>query len=170
MPHVETKNPQLADQLAVETVRLFASEPPAEWDVPRFQRFWQYLTALGHELPEPLRPLRPPIDLILGLRELPDDWDSYGSPPIDDRAVACGLVLLIQAEQENAPAPQVCPVPGGGVQLEWQNGPRALELEALPDGSAQFLRVDGDTMDEGPVELHGLPQVRTLLQWLFAKR
>ena len=101
---------------------------------------------------------------------MPTDWDSYGSRPIDDRAIACSLVLLIQAESEKAHPPHVCPVPGGGVQLEWQLGRRALELEALPDGSARFLRVDGETMHEGPLDPNEQTQVRSHVQWLFAKR
>ena len=161
MPKVEISG---AESRAVETILRFASLPVAEWDIPRFQHLW---SSLEQDLPERLQQ---PIDQILGFRDLPENWDSYGSRSIDDRAIACSLVLLIQAELEKADAPHVCPVPGGGVQLEWQAGQRALELEALPDGSAQFLRVDGQTMDEGPLDPSDPTRVRALLRWLREKR
>ena len=163
MPKVETSGPEMI----VETIFGFASTPVAEWDVARFQDFW---VGLEPDLPEALHRLQQPIDQILGFRSLPANWDSYGSRPVEDRAIACGLVLLISAESENADPPHVCPVPGGGVQLEWQAGQRALELEALPDGSAQFLRVDGESMDEGSFDPSEPAEVRSLLRWLRAKR
>ena len=164
MPKVEMSG---AESPAVETILGFASLPVAERDIPRFQQLW---VGLDRDLPEALVRLQQPIDQILGFRDLPENWDSYGSRSIDDRAIACSLVLLIQAELEKTHAPHVCPVPGGGVQLEWQSGQRALELEALPDGSAQFLRVDGETMDEGPLDPSDPLRVRSLIRWLRAKR
>ena len=167
MPNVEISQSEFTELPPVEAVLEFASTLVSEWDVSRFQHFW---AGLDQELPEALRRLQHPIDQILGFRALPQNWDSYGSRPIDDRATACSLVLLIQAELHEAHAPFVSPVPGGGVQLEWQFGRRALEFEALPDGSAQFLRVDGETMSEGPLDPSDQTQVRTHIQWLFAKR
>lgn len=163
MPKVETSGPEAV----LETIFGFASTPVAEWDVPRFEQVW---AGVDQDLPKALLRLQQPIDQILGFRSLPPNWDSYGSRPVEDRAIACGLVLLLQAEAENAGAPHVCPVPGGGVQLEWQAGQRALELEALPDGSAQFLRVDGQTMDEGPLDPNEPAGLRSLLRWLRAGR
>ena len=167
MPNVEIRGSKFTELPPNETALEFASTPVSEWDVPRFQHFW---AGLDQELPEALRRLQHPIDQILGFRALPPNWDSYDSRPIDDRAIACSLVLLIQAELPMAHAPFVSPVPGGGVQLEWQLGQRALEFEALPDGSAQFLRVEGETMNEGPLDPSDQTQVRTHIQWLFAKR
>jgi hypothetical protein len=164
MPSVEINDPESA---AVATVLGFGPTPMTECDVPRFQRLW---TSLEGEIPDSLLRLQQPIDQLLGFRSLPPDWDSYGSRPIDDRAITCGLVLLLQAEGEMAHAPHVCPVPGGGVQLEWQVGQRALELEVLPKGSVEFLRIDGDTTVEGSLDPRDRTQVATLLRWLFAER
>ena len=116
--------------------------------------------------PVTLEALDEAMERLLGLHSLPAGWDSYGSPAIDARAVASGLLLLTQAALEGLPTPHVCPVSGGGVQLEWEIGARGLELEALPDGSVQFLKVQGDVMQEGPLDLPRRDDVRLLLRWL----
>jgi hypothetical protein len=167
MPSVDIKPPESTASATVETILGFASVPMTESDVARFQQLW---AGLEGEIPNSLLRLQQPIDQLLGFRSLPPDWDSYGSRPIDDRAIASGLVLLIQADLEKAHAPHICPVPGGGVQLEWQVGQRALELEALPKGSVEFLRIDGDAMVEGSLDPRDRSQVATLIRWLFAER
>ncbi len=40
--------------------------------------------------------------------------------------------------------PHFVPVPGGGVQLEWELPRRELELEIRPSGDVDFLIVDDD--------------------------
>lgn len=96
------------------------------------------------------------VKSVLQMQKLPSDWDSYGSPPPARKAVDASLVLLWQITKlglEDLPVPHVVPVPGGGIQFEWQVGSRELELEVLPDGSAEFLKVeDGDPIVEGPLE------------------
>jgi hypothetical protein len=112
--------------------------------------------------------LEQPLEQLLQLLDLPVNWDSYGSRCIDRRAVASGILLLVQIMGEDVPTPQVCPVPGGGVQLEWQRANRALELEALPDGSVQFLTVDGDRMEEGSLDTRTGERTQELVRWLCA--
>ena len=102
------------------------------------------------------------------LLSLPAGWDSYGSPPIRLEAVARGMGLLGDALWYGAPAPQVCPVPGGGVQLEWQARRKGLEVEVLPDGSVQFLKDDNGRMDEGPLDPTRPGGLRELVDWLIA--
>lgn len=104
---------------------------------------------------------------VLRIQKLPSNWDSYGSPAPTRKAVDASLMLLwqiIRLGLEDLPVPHVVPVSGGGIQLEWQVGRRELELEVLPDGSAEFLKVeDGDPITEGPLEGWMMP---ALFGWL----
>ena len=67
--------------------------------------------------------------------DLPDNWDSYGSPPITDAAKATATTIASMLIHE----PTVGPVPGGGVQYEWRLGTFFLEVEVMPDGTVQTL-------------------------------
>jgi hypothetical protein len=82
---------------------------------------------------------------------LPDNWDSYGSPHIQEVAAQRILEILSAAQTEYSPIPRIVPVSGGGMQVEWGVGNCELEVEALPDGSVEFLLVDGERTYEMPV-------------------
>src|SRR5450432_3764758 len=69
------------------------------------------------------------LEKVRLLGDLPGGWDTYGSPPITPIERSMGACLAEKAARLDAPAPLVVPVPGGGVQLEWQAGERGLELE-----------------------------------------
>jgi len=106
------------------------------------------------------------LQKLLDLSQLEPDWDGYGSPAIDlpclGRALALSLIGIVPDE---TPTPLVAPVPGGGVQLEWEVQGRVLELEFRPSGATEFLIVDGDRQEEGEV---GFPsaRLRKMLEWL----
>jgi len=59
--------------------------------------------------------------------------------------------------------PHIAPVPGGGIQLEWDRDNRSLELEIHPNGHLEFLVCEGDEMVDGPLSERILPY---LLHWL----
>ncbi|HLX64216.1 MAG TPA: hypothetical protein VKX17_23290 [Planctomycetota bacterium] len=92
-------------------------------------------------------------ELLGKLAQLPSGWDGHDSPPIKTETIEQAERVLAALEAESAPAPHICPVAGGGVQLEWQHGGRELEIEILPDGSVQYLTVHGNDMDEGILPL-----------------
>ena len=73
------------------------------------------------------------------LAALPNNWDGYGSPALTRAAIQAAHRLLKTLEQLPLPAPQVFPVTGGGLSFSWQQGNRELDIEILPDGSAQYL-------------------------------
>ena len=125
-----------------------------------------------HITPPPV--VRPRAGLFLTtalarLREveaLGPDWDTYGSPPPSPVALDRTRELLTLLAADSPPLPAVVPVPGGGVQLDWQHSPRGLELEVRPDGDLEFLQVDGDAMTEGPLDFARPDAVRDLVRWL----
>ncbi|MEA5448793.1 hypothetical protein VB780_09460 [Leptolyngbya sp. CCNP1308] len=120
--------------------------------------------------------LLPVLKSAFEFKELTENWDSYGSPKITEDAFQSLLNVLFQVQNEILPSPFICPVPGGGLQLEWEIGEYELELEFLPDGSIEFLTVDKsanhleDGMMEGKLErTNGIARIHELLAWLLSK-
>ena len=62
------------------------------------------------------------------LARLPVGWDTYGSPPPPLDLVWQVLRLLVFVERTDLPLPAVVPLPGGGIQLEWETASRELEV------------------------------------------
>lgn len=105
---------------------------------------------------------------ILSFRWLTPNWDSYGSEPVNQRAIDVALNLIDYVGFGNVPAPRVVPVSGGGIQLEWVKGNRELEVEIHPHGSIAYLTIhDGEPTSENEIEPREIPsQAERLLSWL----
>jgi len=102
------------------------------------------------------------------IAKLPQNWDSYGSPPPTPIAVETVMDLLLKIDDRNLPFVRVVPVSGGGVQLEWCVSDRELQLEISGDGTAQYLQIEnGQPIKEGEVAPTA-EQIRSLLIWLVA--
>lgn len=101
------------------------------------------------------------------IRNLAPNWDSYGSPPLNEVVFGSAKEFLFSLHRD-APSPSVVPVSGGGVQFEWQINGRELEIEFCPDGRIEYLRVSEDeTMDEGKIPSIKAMQSHALLTWLL---
>jgi hypothetical protein len=99
---------------------------------------------------------------------LPNNWDSYGSSPPTPDAANIAMDVLTGIDIEYFVAPQIIPVSGGGLQLEWEIGSRRLELEILHDGSVEYLTLEGmEPREEGRIRV--LKDVRSLYGWLLAQ-
>ncbi len=89
---------------------------------------------------------------ISTLAQLPENWDSYGSPAIHQAAIEQAAEVLACLSDLDLPDPHIVPVPGGGIQLELQQEKRELEIEILPDGSIEYLLVaERGEMKEGAI-------------------
>jgi hypothetical protein len=65
------------------------------------------------------------------------------------------------------PVPRILPVSGGGIQFEWENGKRELEIEFRPDMNIEFLLAE----DGEPIEARkDFKSVDDLLSWLIHGR
>lgn len=72
------------------------------------------------------------------LSQLPSNWDSYNSRPISRAALAKAAEVLRHIA-DRMPAPDIFPVPGGGIQMEWSNdGYEKLEIGILPTGDIEY--------------------------------
>jgi hypothetical protein len=111
--------------------------------------------------------LRTALKTLAQLAQLPENWDGYGSPAPQRIAADRASNLLTFLEWDDLPVPQIGPVPGGGIQIEWHVANRELEIEILPDGSGEFLRVDGEAMEEGPLTADRPDASRALVDWVM---
>ena len=77
------------------------------------------------------------------ITNLPHGWDSYGSPPPDIDKLDAGWRLLLRLCQAgDLPKPHINPTPSGGVQFDWEQGPRYFEIEVQGSGEATYLWSD----------------------------
>jgi len=108
------------------------------------------------------------IRKIFQLLALDSDWDSYGSPPPSEVAVKAAVRLILGIDIDYFVSPRIVPVSGGGVQLEWSLGTREVEIEIDNEGSAEYLKSSkGKPIEEGPISLGDLTEMRSLLTWLM---
>jgi hypothetical protein len=88
------------------------------------------------------------------LRTLRSGWDSYDAEPISGVAIRAAKNLLVllpgfmsaQAPEHSRPW-AIAPMVDGGVQLEWRQAGKALEVEVGPHGEYAYLYIEseGDT-------------------------
>src|SRR5438105_15964849 len=92
--------------------------------------------------------LRSTLEVLVGLLDLPQNWDSYGAPQVAPAAAAAALNLLLDLMPPTAPAPQIIPLADGGVQLEWHMGGIDLEVALRASGETFVLFEDLRTGEE----------------------
>jgi hypothetical protein len=102
----------------------------------------------GMEIPantthsDPLAQARARLDALAALGE---DWDSYGAVPIAPLAIRTAFHLMDRVVQHGGRAPYfVGPIPYGGVEIEYRNGNRSIEIDIHPDKKLDILTVLGD--------------------------
>lgn len=137
-------------------------------------QFWASTTiASTGEMITPLNGMsewkRQAVRSLVGILSRRTDWDSYGSPPPSPIAVANAIQTILNLDINYFLPPQVAPVGGGGVQLEWNIGSRGLELEfgTVREGSIEYLQVEnGRPIREESISVLDRNQIRSLLLWV----
>ena len=105
------------------------------------------------------------------LADLPVNWDSYASSRIEPETIEVAQNLLAEFAKLNMPEPEILPVPGGGIQLEWSNAGTELEVEVLVDKTIEYLIVDKDGgMHEGQMaQCPKVTEIASLARWFTGK-
>jgi hypothetical protein len=99
------------------------------------------------------------------LAQLPAGWDGQGGPGLRASAVMVAIGLVNDGRFCDLPVPHMGPVVGGGLQFEWQVGPRSLEIEILPEGSIEYLAAVDEDESQGEVRSDSMLDV--LFSWLM---
>ena len=66
---------------------------------------------------------------------------------------------------ERKDVPFVCPIEGGGIQLEWTKEGKHLELEFSLDGEIVWLTEEGDDMEAGECKIDDYNKIKELFAW-----
>jgi hypothetical protein len=77
-------------------------------------------------------------------------------------------LLLAMIDIIALPAPQLSPVSGGGVSVEWQIGPKEVKYSFYPDGGAMFFEiVDDEISDDGTLRTMSSEEITRPLKWML---
>lgn len=93
--------------------------------------------------------LKPALDRLSRLANLPVDWDSYGGDPPTKRSISTAYGLLFEVADGigRAAGPAsipfaIVPLAYGGVQMEWRGPSAEVEVEIGPEGDFGYLFID----------------------------
>ncbi|HEV8370988.1 MAG TPA: hypothetical protein VGQ39_23780 [Pyrinomonadaceae bacterium] len=103
------------------------------------------------------------LEIVRRLGNMDEGWDGYGSPSIPVRATIKANYILSLVSLYRMNEPHIAPVPGGGLQLEWDCDNRSLEIEVHPTGQYDFLIAEGEDIVVAPLTDKLLPP---LLNWI----
>jgi hypothetical protein len=104
------------------------------------------------------------------LRRLEHDWNGYGAPPIDPKAIESAEQFLTSLPGTKVTAPKVVPMTRGRLQFEWHRGNRSLELEFETPDRVHYLKWDTDAgiEEEDILSIEETRKLHELLEWFAA--
>jgi hypothetical protein len=93
---------------------------------------------------------------LQAIEQLPDGWDSRRAGHPDGPTVRSAREVLAAMALADAALtkPHVDPTPCGGVQFDWESGPRYFEIEFIDPFNARYYFVDDEAHSEVEGELH----------------
>ena len=107
------------------------------------------------------------------IAKLPQNWDSYGSPPLTPIAVETVIDLLLKIDDRNLPFVRVVPVSGGGVQLEWSVSDRDFNWKFQVTELLSIYNENGRPIKEeevAPTAEQLRPLLISLVAWSSQRR
>jgi hypothetical protein len=105
------------------------------------------------------------------LEQIPETPESnwhVGQPTYDARIAA--LQLLREEIPDDLIPIAINVTRDRGIQLEWQNGDKELDLEILPDGTIEASRWKGDDLEEELALQKSYWRLRPLFEWLAVSK
>jgi hypothetical protein len=118
---------------------IFMSEPEAKHEILKVPKVY----AESDEVPIILERV---LNDLWALRDLEENWDSYGGRPPTSTALRLATRLIRTVEAlyqgragERVSPYDVAPIPRGGVQIEWRGDDLHLEVEIGPVGDCAYL-------------------------------
>jgi hypothetical protein len=104
------------------------------------------------------------ISRMVDFRYLPGNWDSYGAKPVDLSIFLSVIRILPEIVMPETPCPSICPTNNGGIQLEWNENGRDLEVEFVAADRVQVIFEDGRKTEEREISLIGsLTELREMV-------
>jgi len=116
------------------------------------------------------------FDRVGQLIKLKKDWDSYGGSAIDEDCIGRAIDILKELidlrDRRNISlrVPFIAPLSSGGIQMEWEEGERYLELLLTP-GSLDVGYFASDRTGVGELSLEGsmksIRNIEDLILWFM---
>jgi hypothetical protein len=107
------------------------------------------------------------IRKLAALRNLSNNWNSYGSVPVPSAVIDAAMDLVAERGIPDAGVPRVAPISGGGLQLSWERGVREFDIELSSDLTCSVLVTQGDvTLLEAPAVQIGPEAFGRMLRWV----
>ena len=103
------------------------------------------------------------IEKLAALAGLAENWDSYGSPAISEGLIDFATHVISRLVITGVPIPQIVPMHGGGIHLEFTRGARDVSIEIAANGVIDLL----SSNDDAP-SAYEPADVRSALQWVVA--
>ena len=82
--------------------------------------------------------------ILVDFARLPTNWNSYGAPRISRDAIDAAHEALFELLATGATMPHLVPTPGGGIQAEWHDDLKSMEVEFVSP-----IHIDFYFEDEG---------------------
>jgi hypothetical protein len=79
---------------------------------------------------------------------LPENWDSYGAPAVNQRTLEHALQVLTKVMEPGLPLPRILATGRGGVEFAWHKPNKELEITVDAPLRGQFYFVDEATGEE----------------------
>lgn len=125
-------------------------------------------TALALDLDNVLVDL--PEALALRFRQisgLPDNWDSYGAPPVDEDALKDSAYIVKLGVEMSLPLPAVAPGSDAGIGIEWETDAGELYIDIAPGSDTTYaLSTYGPESEEQEGILENRGQISRILERL----
>ncbi len=89
--------------------------------------------------------LRPTVQALTDLLQLPQNWDGYGAAQVRKQIAQQALLVLVEVMENDAPIPGIVPLSDGGVQVEWHRRGKNLEIEFPTDEAPSYYYYEDDS-------------------------
>lgn len=102
---------------------------------------------------------------IDALRNLPQNWDSYGAFPVEEASIIAAKAVLERLNRITLVDPSVAATPSGHVNLTWcwDHQSKSLEIEFQSDGSLIYAYVDDlSSLDDREGRANGVSEIEYL--------
>ena len=94
-----------------------------------------------------------------------------GDTRISEQTATRARLLLAMIDLTELPSPQVSPVSGGGISIQWEMGPKEVKFSFYPDGATMFYQSQDDEITKDGLLRTIMPnEVTGPLKWMLDVR
>ena len=112
--------------------------------------------------------VRPTVNELIRIMQLPPNWDSYGAQPVQSVLVGRAVEILSRVMEENSPPPSIVPLNDGGLQMEWHLRGQDVEIVVCTDEPpTYYYHSDTGSAEEG-LPSAAYARLRSIIQGLLA--